>query len=932
MKLDNIIKRRFTDGSDVYAMFAWKRVDVVIKDHKTGAVIYELKDAEFPEGYSQSACDIIASKYFRKKGLGEGGTDGETSLRQPVHRMTRFWIDALKKAGLITEKQAVIVYDELVYMTLAQIFAPNSPQWFNTGLRLAYGITGKAEGSFYYDGETNKTMASEDLYTRSSGSACFILSVDDTLFGERSLTETMATETRLFKYGSGAGSNWSAVRGKDEALSGGGRSSGLVSFLKAFDRNAGAIKSGGVTRRAAKMNILDASHPDIMEFIRWKAEEEDKAMALGRAGYSTEFQGVAYDTVSGQNVNNTVRLTDDFMEALDDPEAMFELTGRVDRAVDKQVPTRELFDAIAQAAWRCGDPGVQFSDTINSWHTCPGGADGIINAPHNRINGSNPCSEYLFLDDSACNLASINVYAFYNTETGTFDTEKYTHAVTMAMLALEATICGGQYPTERIAVNTYKFRTTGLGVSNLASLLMAAGIPYGSEQGCALAAALLSLLTGQAYHVSACMAEKAGPFECYAINNEFMTKVVHNHARAAGVLDTGFAGLSYKPVTIDHGLLINMGFGGLSEALRKAWNAAIHNGGDHGYRNAQVSCVAPTGTISLAMDCAATSIEPFYSHVTYKKMADQSVMEQINPMIPIALTKLGYTDAETLEINEYILHNGVKNPPHLKPEHYAVFATAGGYNAITPEEHIRMMGALAPHISGGVSKTVNLPGDADVGDIAAIFRQAWELGVKAVTVYRDGSKGAQPLNTALTGGTGQVAIPTRVKPRGIRNARVHEACIENNIKLYITTSFYDDGRLGEIYVSAGRQGSLIKGLLDSISTMISEMLQYGVDPKDIARMYRGQKFEPSGFVTGHPYIKAVDSISDLISKIIDIELGNFEHCQVKPEGFATVETGKNVKVDWAASGEFCPVCNSDKLVKSGVCKVCLDCGATTGCS
>jgi ribonucleoside-diphosphate reductase alpha chain len=975
MELDGKIYRHFTKtliNSDlsVYDLFKWKRVNVKLTNYSTGAVLTDMEDLEFPQDYSQSACDIIASKYFRKNGVpGERGY--EHSMRQLADRMVNFWTAALYDEVMISSDQIEILYDELVYMLLAQIWAPNSPQWFNTGLKSAYGIAGPAQGHFYYDEETEGVIKSADAYTRTQGSACFIIKVLDSLIGEKSLSDQLVTETLLFKYGSGVGTNWSAIRGKNELLSGGGRSSGLLSFLKVSDRNAGAIKSGGTTRRAAKMNILNLDHPEILDFITWKSKEEDKARALGKMGYSMEIDGESYETVSGQNANNSIRVPNSFMESLDDPERVWITKGRVDSSFDKALKISDIWDATAIAAWRCGDPGIQFDDTINAWHTCPYGEDAKL-SPDNRINASNPCSEYMFLDDTACNLASINILKFYDSESDSFDIGSYLHAVQMIQLVLEATIHWGQFPTGDIARRSYMFRTTGLGLANIGALLMNMGLPYDSDESRNVVAGLCSLMTGCSYYASALMAEKVGPFPCWEYNKEAMSRVIRNHACAASYRPGAqFEELDYEPQRIDSDLLDGMGYSLITEALRDVWTDAINAGKAFGYRNAQVSVLAPTGTIAFAMDCATTSSEPFFSHVAYKKLVGGGFMVIANPSIPAALKRLGYTLEQIADISDYVARKDesgaiadgkIEGAPHLKPEHLPVFDTASrcgsGKRAISPEGHVKMMGALAPHIAGAISKTVNIPKESDVNDIKRIYRLSWELGVKSIALYRDGCKSSQPLNASnskvkdkpLEDYSYQELIdyintkktiykPQRIKPSGIRRARVHEAAI-NGLKLYITTSFYEDGRLGELYVSSGRQGSLTKGLLDSMSTTISEMLQYGVPPQDIAKMYRGQKYEPSGIVTGHPYIKFVDSISDLISKIIDIELGDFTYCQIKPEGyeinhpkpsFAEMSTRTYSAADYL-QGELCPNCKSSKMVKNGTCKVCTECGATTGCS
>lgn len=1011
MQSEKNIKRFYTkalEGSEksVYDLFQWKKVDVKLKNHATGKSITDMENLEFPESYSQTACDIIASKYFRKKGV-DNDRGFEYSMKHIAHRMVHFWVKALADEGVIDQKEEQIVYDELVYMLLAQLWAPNSPQWFNTGLFHSYGVEGPAQGHFYYDKKKNQVVESKDAFTRTQGSACFIISVEDSLVGEKSLTDQIATETLLFKYGSGVGTNWSKIRAVNESLSGGGKSSGLLSFLKVSDRNAGAIKSGGTTRRAAKMNILNIDHPEIEEFILWKAKEEDKVKALGKMGYPTSFEGEAYDTVSGQNANNSVRISNEFMTHIGKNESL-ELKGRVDSAVDKKVSVDQLWDKIAYAAWRCGDPGVQFDDTINAWHTCPMGEDGIEGASHNRINASNPCSEYMFLDDTACNLASINIVRFYDYDKQKFDLEGYLHCIYMVQLVLEATIHWGQFPTKDIARKSYMFRTTGIGLSSLGELFMLMTLPYDSDEARNLAAGLTSILTAQSYYASAMMAKTVGAFHYYDLNKEPMMKVIKNHARAASAYDGNFEGFSLPPVTIDHAVLKSMKLENITKVLKDVWQNVIAAGSENGFRNAQVSVLAPTGTISFAMDCATTSSEPYFSHIAYKKLVGGGFMEIVNPTIEKALLKLGYTKEETKDILDYVMRKEtidgyemiadgkIEGAPHLKEEHLPIFDTASpcgtGSRYISPMGHVKMIAALTPHVTGAISKTVNIPHESTEADIKEIYHQAWRMGIKAIALYRDGCKESQPLNsvkaakkehnledmtydellkyarekletanTASSSVSGSISLennkkleemshdellayakncaqrlysPLRVKPKGIRSARVHEAAI-NGLKLYVTTSFYEDGRLGEIYVSSGKQGSLTKGLLDSLSTTISKMLQYGVPSEHIASMYRGQKFEPSGIVTGHPYIKFADSISDLLSKIIDIELGNYTYCQVKPEGYEASK--KDVKKETYTHKDFvmgtiCPNCKSEKMVKNGTCYVCTECGTTTGCS
>lgn len=1000
--LKDIVVRRFTkelEGTTktVYDLFEWKSVDVKLTDYKTGKVLVDLEGVEFPKAYSQNACDIIASKYFRRKGVTTSPTGGETSMRQVVHRMVGFWTAAALDEGLIDESNMDIFYDELAFGMLAQQWAPNSPQWFNTGLKYAYDISKEPEGHYYYDISKGKVVKSKDAYTRTQGSACFIVSISDALLGKKSITEQIKTETLLFKHGSGTGTNYSTIRALGEKLSGGGTSSGLMSFLKVFDANAGAVKSGGTTRRAAKMVSLDSNHPEIEEFIMWKANEEEKVVALGKMGYDTDFNGEAYATVSGQNSNNSLFIYDSFLKKAtgEDPNSDYELEGRIDSSVNRKVNAKDLFRKWNYAAWRSGDPAPQYGDTINAWHTCPLGEDGDINNPYNKIRASNPCSEYFFLQDTACNLASINVMRFYDIESENFDVEGYVHLVGLIQMVLESTIHWGQFPTEEIARRSHLFRTTGLGIANTGGLHMAMAQPYDSEEARATAASLLAIMTGHSYYVSSLMAQQVGAFEMYDLNKEHMLKVIRNHCRVVDVMNDDYEGLNVSPIKLNHA---NISIEGLSSKVKEVWQKAYESGEKFGYRNAQVVVIAPTGTIAFAMDCEATSTEPFFSHVAYKKLSGGGFMEIVNPLIPVALGKLGYSKEQIQDIMEYVLRketvseNGftyekivdgkIEGAPHLKEEHYPIFDTANscgtGVRAIEPMGHVRMMAALTPLVSGAISKTVNLPNSATVEDFETVHIEAWKMGVKAIALYRDACKATQPMNSATNSKerkledftyqellelakTQKVLLetPTRNRPSGIRPSRVHEAHM-GSLKLYITVSFDPKtGKLAELYATADREGSMIGGLLDSLSKMISKQLQYGVPAEDISKSLRGQKFEPAGFVSGHPYIKRADSLSDLISKIIDIELGNFTYCQVKPETgeFHTHAHVVNPSVSLSTTdyvneqevavtneehssedegqqvyGQTCPSCSSDKMKKNGTCYVCMNCGSTTGCS
>jgi len=983
-----MVKRYYTAALEgvsdktVYDLFEWSRRDVLLKDHKSGAVLTDMRGLLFPVHYSQNAVDIIASKYFRKAGVGEGGGH-ETSLRQVVHRMVAFWAAALIEEGILAADEQEIFYDEVVYGLLNQMFAPNSPQWFNTGLALAYGINGNSNDMYYYDPKAGKVVASPDNYTRTQASACFILSIEDKLLGKNSISEHFVTETKLFKGGSGTGTNFSPLRAKGERLSGGGVSSGLMSFLKGLDRNAGGIKSGGTTRRAAKMVCLDIDHPEIEDFIVWKAREEEKVRALAKMGYSADIDGEAYETVSGQNSNNSIRLTDEFMHKVlrlaSDPTQAVQLKGRVEASADREVPVAHLWNLFNDSAHRVADPAPQFTDTFNAWHTCPAGEDGALNAPHNRLNSTNPCGEYAFLDDTSCNLSSLNVYRFYDTVSGKFDLDGFRHMIALNQLILEASIVWGQFPTEDIARRTYMFRATGLGMANLAALLMALGLPYDSPAARNLGAALMGIITGESYRVSALMANTVGPFEKYALNRDSMLRIIRNHAIVAGAIDGNCTGLHYEPVRVDHALLLSMNQEEISRGLIECWRDAYALGELYGYRNAQVSVVAPTGTISFAMDCASTSIEPFFSHVAYKKLVGGGMMTLVNPVIGVALSQLGYNAEQVSDILAYIgrqsegqlVDGKVEGAPHLSEEHHAVFDTANvngsGKRFIAPEGHVRMVAALSPLVSGAISKTVNLPREATVDDFKAVHIMAWQLGVKGITLYRDGSKIAQPLNSNLDQAHGELGLENltydallayardaqeklwgqekaslasrREKLTGIRTGRTHAAQIED-VKLYITVNRNAQSRIAEIYMTTDREGSLITGLLNSLSKTISVMLQYNIPAENIARMLRGQKYEPYGLVSRHPYIKAASSISDLISKVIEIELGDYTRIQVKPEATpqeppiaATADIISHAKANGVKLYHAtCHYCSSFRMVVNGTCKVCLDCGTTTGCS
>lgn len=698
------------------SLFKWKKVNCVIRNSK-GETFFEMKNVEAPAGWSQLAIDIAASKYFRKAGIPR--TRHEQSIKQVVDRIVKAIVgSAIKQGGYFaTKKDAEIFGKELKYILFSQKGAFNSPVWFNAGLYEAYKVKSPSE-HFAWHEKKKKVIATNNAYERPQCSACFIQSVDDSIEGIFNLAKT---EAKLFKYGSGTGTNFSTIRSRYELTSAGGSSSGLLSFLEVLDKGAGAIKSGGTTRRAAKMVVVDVDHPEIMDFVEWKMKEEQKAHMLIAAGLSPEFEGEAYRTVSGQNANNSVRVTDAFMKAVEQNKK-WKLKARLTNETLKEIPAVDIWKKITHAAWVCADPGIQFHDTINRWHTCTN---------TDEIHSSNPCSEYMFLDDSACNLASVNLVNFLN-EDGTFEFEAFIHTARTLFVAQEILVDYSSFPTEKIAQNSHDYRPLGLGYANLGSLLMKKGIPYDSEEGRAWAAGLTALLTGVAYLTSSEMARAKGPFNGFKKNKGPMLKVVKNHEKAL------------KNIPWD--LLPE----GLEEAVKTLWKGVQFNGEAHGFRNAQATVLAPTGTIGLLMDCDTTGIEPDFSLVKFKKLAGGGEIQIVNQAVPAALKTLEYTPEETTAILEYIEnHNTVVGCPEIHGEDIAVFDCATGIvgqRVLSPQSHVKMMAAVQPFLSGAISKTVNLPNAASEEDISNIYFLAWKLGIKAVAIYRDGSKQSQPLN------------------------------------------------------------------------------------------------------------------------------------------------------------------------------------------
>ncbi len=1083
------IDRHFTTaGQDPYdgVRFASRDSRIVNPD---GSAVFEAADVTMPADWSQVAVDIMAQKYFRKTGVTtdlapveEGGVPewlwrsvpasaeagdedafgGEMDARQVFHRLAGTWAYWGWKHGYFDgEDDARAFYDELAFMMATQRAAPNSPQWFNTGLHWAYGIAGPAQGHSFVDPHTGKLSRSTSAYERPQPHACFIQSVADDLVGDGGIMDLWTREARIFKYGSGTGSNFSDIRGENEPLSGGGKSSGLMSFLKIGDRAAGAIKSGGTTRRAAKMVIVDADHPDVEQFIDWKAAEEQKVAALvagsktirkrlravieasadgldpadnrrlrravSRArrdavpeGYvqrvlqlveqdaevidftefDTDWQGEAYQTVSGQNANNSVRVTADFLDAVRE-DREWNLVRRTDGAVAKTLPARALWDRIALAAWQSADPGVQYDTTINEWHTAPAGG---------RIRGSNPCSEYMFLDDTACNLASLNLLRFYDEETRTFDTEAYTHASRLWTIVLEISVLMAQYPSPAIAQLSYDYRTLGLGYANLGALLMVQGIPYDSPEALAQTGAYTALLTGVSYATSAEMAGELGAFPEYEANREAMLRVIRNHRRAAhDAAEGAYEGLTVLPRGLDAANCPEP----LVEAARKAWDDALSLGEAHGYRNAQTTLIAPTGTIGLLMDCDTTGVEPDFALVKFKKLAGGGYFRIINESVPSALRALGYgprevddivgycagtgglegaphinrhtlaemgftrrvldtidgslvsafditfafnrwvlgddfcretlgltdeqladpslsilealgfTRAQIEEANDFITGRmTIEGAPHLREEHYAVFDCANrcgryGTRYIEPMAHVRIMASAQPFFSGAISKTINLPEDASVADVAAVYEAGADSMLKALALYRDGSKLSQPLAATvfdewaeededfddLDGAPAEAApltpelaveeaerilraLPTRDAREVVRRAvgllrgeRVSLPSRRNGFAqkarvgghtIYLHTGEFEDGSLGELFISMSKDGAAFRSLMNCFAIAVSIGLQHGVPLEAYVDSFLFTKFEPNGMVTGNDRIHMATSIIDYVFRELAI--------------------------------------------------------------
>jgi ribonucleoside-diphosphate reductase alpha chain len=811
-----------TEGVHPYDTVTWDRRDVVQQNWKTGEVVFEQRGVEFPDFWSVNASTIVTTKYFRGA---VGAENREWSLKQVIDRVVLTYTKAGREFGYFaTEKDATIFEHELTHMLMHQIFSFNSPVWFNVG-----------------------TAAPQQV------SACFILSVDDTM---ESILNWYREEGMIFKGGSGAGLNLSRIRSSKELLKSGGTASGPVSFMRGADASAGTIKSGGATRRAAKMVVLDVDHPDIEEFIETKVSEEQKIRALRDAGFDMDLGGKDIISVQYQNANNSVRVSDEFMRAYEGG-TEFGLKARATGEVIETTDARKLFRKMAEAAWACADPGIQYDDTINDWHTNP---------ETGRINASNPCSEYMSLDNSSCNLASLNLMKFLKAD-GSFDAKTFGKAAEMIITAMDISICFADFPTEAIGETTRAYRQLGIGYANLGALLMASGLAYDSEGGRALAGAITSLMTGITYKRSAELAGIVGPYDGFARNASAHARVMRKHAAASSA--------AKHETTLDIDVW--------AEA-NKAWDACLSTGDKNGWRNAQISVLAPTGTIGLMMDCDTTGIEPDFSLVKFKKLVGGGSMQIVNQTVPQALKKLGYTD-ETIEaIVEFIAANGhVIDAPGLKQEHYDVFDCALGARSIAPMGHVRMMAACQPFLSGAISKTVNLPEDATVEEVEEVYYEGWKLGLKALAVYRDNCKVGQPLSDGKAKKKGAVATdsveevaaePVRKRLPKSRPSTTTSFSV-GGAEGYMTAGAYADGALGEVFLKLGKQGSTLAGVMDAFSIAVSIGLQYGVPLQTFVEKFTNLRFEPAG-MTDDQDIRMAQSMMDYIFRRLALDYLPFE--------------------------------------------------------
>jgi ribonucleoside-diphosphate reductase alpha chain len=916
-------RRMFTDGStSPFDAVEWERRTAQIGNEK-GQVIFRQDNVEVPKSWSQTATNIVASKYFHGK---PGTSERESSVRHLISRVADTIVRWGEQGGYFASAEARDAFhDELRHLLVEQKMAFNSPVWFNVGVQ-----------------------------TKPQCSACFINSVADSM---DSIMNLAKTEGMLFKWGSGTGTNFSTLRSSHECLSGGGIASGPVSFMRGFDAFAGVIKSGGKTRRAAKMVILNADHPDIEEFINCKMKEEEKAHTLIEQGYDSGIDGEAYSSVFYQNANHSVRVTDDFMRAIEEDRDWW-THNITDGQPAKKYAARDLLRQIADSTWHCGDPGMQFDSTVNHWHTCKNTA---------RINASNPCSEYMFLDDTACNLASLNLMKFLG-RNGQFDVEAFRQAVDITITAQEILVDNASYPTPKITQNSHDFRPLGLGYANLGALLMSLALPYDSDAGRDMCAAITGLMTGEAYFQSARIAERLGPFGGYELNREPMLEVIRMHRDSLRPI---------KPENVPAPLL---------RAAQDAWDKALAEGEKSGYRNSQVSVLAPTGTIGFMMDCDTTGIEPDLALVKYKKLVGGGMIKIVNNTVPLALSRLGYTPEEAAAIVDFVDRTGtIEGAPGLKTEHLPVFdcslAPASGSRSISWTGHVRMMAAAQPFLSGAISKTINMPESSTVEDIMQAYVESWKLGLKAVAIYRDNSKRAQPLSASkakkeekpaaapapAAAAPAAVAAPVAPAPvvpavaappspqqemfpgTGRRKLPAERKSITHKFNVgghegYITAGMYEDGTLGEIFIKMSKEGSTLSGFMDGFAMAVSIGLQYGVPLKTLVDKFTNTRFDPSGF-TSNPEIRYAKSVLDYIGRWLGGRfISRTEYLVTAPpsENGETAASAAAIPASAAAAqlpitspyAEDAPTCSNcgSLMTRNGSCYKCGNCGETSGCS
>ena len=907
-----VFERYFTDATESpFDKVEWEKRTALIGNEK-GVTIFKQEGVEVPKSWSQTATNIVTSKYFHGK---PGSPEREGSVRQLISRVVNTIVRWGEEGGYFADQASRDAFqDELTHLLVEQKMSFNSPVWFNVGVQ-----------------------------AKPQCSACFINSVHDSMESIMGLTRT---EGMLFKWGSGTGTNFSSLRGSKETLSGGGIASGPVSFMKGFDAFAGVIKSGGKTRRAAKMVILNIDHPDIVEFIECKMKEERKAHVLIQQGYDSSIDGEAYSSIFFQNANHSVRVSDDFMRAVEDNKDWW-TKNVIDGQPNEKLGARELLHKVAESTWQCGDPGMQYDTTVNRWHTCKNTA---------RINASNPCSEYMFLDDTACNLASLNLMKYLEPN-GQFDVESFRHAVDVTITAQEILVDNASYPTPKIAENSHNFRPLGLGYANLGALLMSMALPYDSDEGRDVAGAVTALMCGEAYAQSARVAERLGPFPGYEENREPMLDVIRMHRQAMRGI---------KPENVQSELYMG---------ARSAWDAALELGEKHGYKNSQVTVLAPTGTIGFMMDCDTTGIEPDLALVKMKKLVGGGVIKIVNNTVPQALMKLGYTPEQTSEIVTYIDKNGrIDGAPFLRAEHVPVFdcslATAGG-RSIAWRGHVNMMAAAQPFLSGAISKTINMPEESTIEDIMDAYIDSWKMGLKAVAIYRDNSKRSQPLNAAGNNKKEEkkaeaVAQPEQRElfPRAQREKMpVERDSVTHKFSVgghegYLTVGMYPDGRAGEIFIKMSKEGSTLSGVMDGLALTVSLGLQYGVPLKVFVDKLLNTRFEPSG-ISANPNIRFATSVLDYIARWLGGRFISVDYLKLNgmPPAEGTViagalangaalpthvahgayvvpPTAEPVSTSPRDAHEGAPTCSECGMlmVPNGACYKCENCGSTSGCS